>query len=77
MSPFEVTAEGVCIILVMHDIKCQYCGKKTGSTPYKWATEDICDGCAKPIIEAYESQAECQVKPPENLTHRPPGSVTG
>jgi len=27
------------------DIKCQYCGVKTGETVYEWATEDVCQKC--------------------------------
>ena len=31
---------------VEYDTCCQYCGVKTGTIPYAWATEDIFDKCA-------------------------------
>lgn len=31
--------------------RCQYCGKVTGSTPYPWATEDVCFDCAVQLPE--------------------------
>lgn len=35
-------------------MRCQYCGTWTGTTPYEWATEDICEACAEPIRKDYE-----------------------
>ena len=33
--------------------RCQYCGLKTGITLHAWATEDVCEACAAPLIAAY------------------------
>ena len=32
--------------------KCQYCLVPTGVTDYAWATEDVCEKCAAPMLEA-------------------------
>lgn len=53
-SPFlACSRHGMCWTHSAWITFCQYCRKETGTTPHEWATEDVCNDCAKKYFADY------------------------